>query len=243
MQSALYVGLSAQVALEKRLQTIANNVANMTTAGFRADAVKFETALSRAASKSVAFASPGENYISRRTALATQTGNALDVAVIGQGWLAFGGPGGPVYTRDGRMQINGEGQLQTLTGYPVLDAGGAPMMVDANGGPLTIGRDGTIQQDGNRVGQIGVFNIPNEAKLQRFANSGVITDRPAEPLLDFVNAGVQQGHVEGSNVDPMLELTRLITTSRTFESASSLVEKSEGAAENAIRTLGEPAKV
>ena len=83
MQSALYVSLSAQVSLEKRLETIANNMANMKTAAFRADAVKFETALSRAASQPVAFSSPGDNFISRKPGGITQTGNSLDVAVAG----------------------------------------------------------------------------------------------------------------------------------------------------------------
>lgn len=105
MQSALYVGLSAQVALEKRLQTIANNVANVNTAAFRTDVVKFETVLSKAGANPVAFSSPGDNIISRETGNITESGNPLDVAVVGQGWLAFAGPNGTVYTRDGRLQI------------------------------------------------------------------------------------------------------------------------------------------
>ena len=83
MQSALYVSLSAQVSIEKRLETIANNMANMKTAGFRADAVKFEAAMSRAATQPVAFSSPGDNFISRKPGSVTQTGNTLDVAVVG----------------------------------------------------------------------------------------------------------------------------------------------------------------
>src|SRR3569832_358384 len=117
MQSALYVGLSAQVSLEKRLQTIANNVANVNTAAFRTDVVKFETVLSRAGANPVAFSSPGSNIISR------EAGNPPDVAVGGQGWVAFAGPNGTVYTRDGRLQIAPNGDLQTLTGFPVVDSG------------------------------------------------------------------------------------------------------------------------
>src|SRR5215475_5801211 len=183
MQSALYVGLSAQVALEKRMQTIANNIANLNTAGFRTDVVKFETALSRAAAASVAFSTPGENIISRQIGAVTQTGNPLDVAVAGQGWMAFAGPNGTVYTRDGRMQIAANGDLQTLTGFPVLDPGGAQIIVDPNGGPLSIARNGTISQDGNEVGTLGLFSIPNEANLQRYGNSGIVPDRPATAVL------------------------------------------------------------
>jgi len=256
MQSALYVSLSAQVSIEKRLETIANNMANMKTAAFRADAVKFETAMSRAASQPVAFSSPGDNFISRKPGGITQTGNSLDVAVVGNStgntldvtvatgdtWMGFVGPSGTVYTRDGRMQISNTGELQTVNGYPVLDAGGTPILVDPDAGPLTIGRNGTISQGNNQVGVLGLFNIPADAKLERFGNSGVIPDRPATAIVDFTRDGFRQSYVEGSGANPMLELTRLISASRAFEGTNSLVEGTESSLQNAIRTLGEPGK-
>jgi flagellar basal-body rod protein FlgF len=242
MQSALYVGLSAQVALEKRLQTIANNVANVNTAAFRTDVVKFETVLSRAGANPVAYSSPGNNIISREAGNLTETGNPLDVAVVGQGWVAFAGPNGTVYTRDGRLQIAPNGDLQTLTGFPVVDSGGAQITVDPNGGPLSIARSGAITQDGNEVGTLGLFNIPAEANLDRYGNSGVIPDRPATAIVDFTRDGFRQSYVEGSGANPMLELTRLISASRAFEGTNSLVEGTESSLQNAIRTLGEPGK-
>jgi flagellar basal-body rod protein FlgF len=242
MQSALYVSISAQVALEKRLETIANNLANMKTAAFRADAVKFETALSHAASQPVAFASAGENYISRRPGGVTRTENSLDVAVVGDTWMGFSGPSGTAYTRDGRMQISSNGELQTINGHPVLDAGGTPILVDPDGGPLTIARNGTITQGTNQVGVLGLFEIPADAKLERFANSGVIPDRAATAAFDFLNTGFQQGYVEGSNVDPLSELTQLMTASRAFQGVSSLIDNSENTMQGAIRSLGEPTR-
>ena len=242
MQSALYVGLSAQVALEKRLQTIANNVANVNTSGFRTDVVKFETVLSRAGATPVAFSSPGNNIISRETGNVTETGNPLDVAVVGQGFVAFAGPNGTVYTRDGRLQIAPNGDLQTLTGFPVVDSGGAQITVDPNGGPLSIARNGAITQDGNEVGTLGLFNIPADANLDRYGNSGVVPDRPATAIVDYTRDGFRQSYVEGSGANPMLELTRLISASRAFEGTNSLVEGTESSLQNAIRTLGEPGK-
>jgi flagellar basal-body rod protein FlgF len=242
MQSALYVGLSAQVALEKRLQTIANNVANVNTSGFRTDVVKFETVLSRAGANPVAFSSPGNNIISREAGNLTETGNPLDVAVAGQGWVAFAGPNGTVYTRDGRLQIAPNGDLQTLTGFPVVDSGGAQITLDPNGGPISIARNGAITQDGNEVGTLGLFDIPADANLERYGNSGVIPDRPATAIVDFTRDGFRQNYVEGSGANPMLELTRLISAQRTFEGTNSLVEGTESSLQNAIRTLGEPGK-
>jgi flagellar basal-body rod protein FlgF len=242
MQSALYVGLSAQVALEKRLQTIANNVANVNTSGFRTDVVKFETVLSRAGATPVAFSSPGNNIISREAGNVTETGNPLDVAVVGQGFVAFAGPNGTVYTRDGRLQIAPNGDLQTITGFPVVDSGGAQITVDPNGGPLSIARNGAITQGGNEVGTLGLFNIPADANLDRYGNSGVVPDRPATAIVDYTRDGFRQSYVEGSGANPMLELTRLISAQRTFEGTNSLVEGTESSLQNAIRTLGEPGK-
>src|SRR5579883_1796579 len=123
MQSGMYVALSGQVALKKRLDTIANNVANMSTAGFRADEVKFETVLSQAGNRPVAFSSSGTDYISRKPGTLTKTDNPLDIAVQGNGWLAVRTPDGVSYTRDGRMRMLENGILQNLDGYPILDAG------------------------------------------------------------------------------------------------------------------------
>ena len=240
MQSALYVALSAQVALERRLETISKNVANMSTAGYRADEISFETYLSRAAAEPVAFTSAGETYISRAQGPVTQTGNPLDVAVQGDAWMSIGTPQGPVYTRDGRMRMLDNGDLQTLNGYPVLDVGGAPLALDPNGGPIEIARDGMITQNGQQLGAIGLFMIDPAAKLARFENSGVIPDRPPVAALDFSTTGVAQGFVEGANVNPVMELTKLIMVQRAFESASAMIQQAETTQQEAVRTLGEP---
>jgi flagellar basal-body rod protein FlgF len=239
MQSGLYVGLSAQIALEKRLETISNNVANLGTAGFRADAVKFEAVMSRSAQGTVAFASPGENYISRQMGVVSKTDNPLDVAVAGDGWFAFQTPQGIVYTRDGRMQMNPEGELRTISGYPISDPGGATIVLDPQGGEPWIGADGSITQDGRAVGSLGVFQIPVEAKLTRYENSGVIPDLPAAAVFDAAEIRVLQGHTEGSNVNPIMELTKLINVHRTFDQATALLDKTEGSLQKAIRSLGE----
>ena len=239
MQSALYVALSAQVALEKRMDTVARNVANAGTAGYRADALKFETFLSHAGRGPVAYTSVGETYLARNAGQMTRTDNRLDVAVEGDAWLGIETPAGLVYTRDGRMQMTETGELQTLSGHPVLDVGGTPILLDPNNGPPLIARDGMITQGDVQVGALGLFSIPENAGLTRFGNSGVIPDQPVEPVLDFTANGVVQGFVEGANVNPMLELTKLIMVSRTFDSASATIEKTESSLQEAIRALGQ----
>jgi flagellar basal-body rod protein FlgF len=238
MQSGLYVALSGQVALERRLQTIASNVANMNTAGYRADGVSFEAQMAKAGDSTIAFAASGAGYISRRNGGIAKTGNPLDVAVQGDAWLAIKTPAGTVYTRDGRMTLQDSGQLTTLNGYAVLDAGGAPVLLDPSAGPPDIAGDGMISQKGNQVGALGLFSIDDGAKLTRYDNSGVIPNKPATAVLDFTSNGIIQGFVEGSNVNPIMEMTRLITVTRAFDGINSATEKSEASLSDAIKTLG-----
>ncbi len=239
MQPALYVALSGQMALMRRLETIAHNVANVTTAGFRAEEIKFDELLSQKTDSPTAFVSAGSTYISRQAGEVVRTENPFDVAVTGNGWLAFSGPGGPVYTRDGRMTMTPEGELRTLNGHPVLDVGGAPIQLDPNGGTPTIASDGTITQGRQQMGALGLFTIPEHAGLTRFENSGVRPDVPAEPALDFSRTGILQGFTEHANVNPVSEISRLIQIQRSFDSIGNAMAKSEDTLQTAIRTLGE----
>ena len=238
MQSSFYVGMSGQIAIEKRLQSVATNIANINTAGYRADGVTFSTVLSNTGDTPVAFASGGADYISRRNGEITKTDNTLDVAVKGDGFFAVKAPAGIVYTRDGRMKMAPSGELTSLNGYPMLDAGGTGILLDPDGGPPMIAPDGMISQGGRQIGAIGLFNIDPDANLTRAANSGVIPDKPATPVLDFSNNGVLQGFVEGSNINPVLELAKLISIQHALDSVSQLNSTAETSIGDAIKTLG-----
>ena len=238
MRGNLYVSMSGQIALEKRLETIASNIANVDTAGFRAQGIAFSSVLSKAGQRPAAFVTTGAEYISRAQGPATPTGNPLDVAIQGDAWFAVQTPSGTAYTRDGRMQMSPTGQLQSLNGYPVLDAGGAPMLLDADGGAPKIANDGMMTQAGHQVGAIGLFSIPDDAVFKRYDNSAVIPDKPATAVLDFSRNSVSQGFSEGSNVNPVLELTKLIEIQRAFDGLANTQQASQNAQQDAIKTLG-----
>jgi flagellar basal-body rod protein FlgF len=240
MQSSLYVSLSGQLALERRMETLARNLANMNTVGYRADGVTFEAVMAQTGRDSVAFATAGETFISRRAGGLTKTESPLDVAVDGEAWFAFQTPRGLVYTRDGRMTMDANGELRNVGGHPIVDPAGAPIQLNPTGGAPVVSRDGVISQDGQQAGVIGLFTIAPEAKLSRFENSGVVPDRRAEPVVDFARNGVVQGFVEGSNVNPVLEMSRLIMVTRAFESATAAVNEAAQAQQEATRTLGDP---
>jgi flagellar basal-body rod protein FlgF len=241
MQNGFYVSLSAEVALEQRLDTIADNIANMNTVGYRATGVAFESEMARAGDARLSYASRGSDFISRRLGGLIKTDNTLDFAVQGDGWFGIQTPQGVAYTRDGRAKIDESGILRTLNGDPILDAGGAPILVDGGAGPLTVSADGMITQNGRQVGAIGLFAIDPTAKLTRAENSGVVPDKPATPILEFTRDGVVQGAVEGSNVDPVREMTKLIEVTRAFDGVAAETSQSESSLQDAIKALGSSA--
>ncbi|HEY8579334.1 MAG TPA: flagellar basal-body rod protein FlgF [Beijerinckiaceae bacterium] len=238
MQSGLYVGVSGQVAMKQRLDTLATNVANMSTPGYRSEEIRFESLLAAAGQTQVNFVSTGDTFVSRRAGPLQKTGGPLEVAVAGDAWMAFDTPEGRAYTRDGRLQMGPNGVLTTLAGQSILDAGGGPLTLDPQGPSPSITRDGMISQGDRQVGAIGLFRLDENARIVRIDGSAVMSDAPAQPVLDFTKNGVAQGFLEGSNVNPILEMARLIAVQRLFESMSSTVETQEATMTDAIKTLG-----
>ena len=238
MQSGLYVALSSQIALEKRLNTIADNVANASTVGFRATGVKFEDVVSGLDDKALSFVTSGDTYISNTNGPLRETGNPFDFAVKGNAWFGIETPGGTVMTRDGRFTLTENGELVTIEGYPVLDAGGAPIQLDPRNGPPRAGADGSLRQGDNLVGALGLYNFDPGPNFIRFGNSGIVPAGEPEPVVDRLDAGVVQGFLEESNVNPMLEITKLIMVQRAFENGAAMIRATESSYDEAIKTLG-----
>lgn len=239
MQEALYVMLSSQVSRARQLAMVANNIANINTTGFRAEGTTFESVLSRTGSVPVAFAGSGKVFITREAGAIKPTGNPLDFAVKGDGWIAIQTPTGVRYSRDGRLAMSDMGDLTTINGLPVLDAGGAPLAVNPAGGEVIIAPDGTVSQDGEIVGAIGLFQIAAGADLHRAMDGSVaVAANAVAPVEDFVTSGVVQGFVEGSNVSPVIEITRLIEGQRGLESADAATKSLSKEMQDVIRDLG-----
>lgn len=241
MQSGLYVGISSQIALERRLTTIADNIANMNTAGFRGTEVKFDEVMSHTKNDlkaNIAFVTQGNDYLSTRNGELERTGNSFDFAIKGDAWFAINTPAGQVLTRDGRFSMSTTGELISTKGFPVLDAGGAPIQLNLAAGEPTVGTDGRIIQNGATVGQIGLFEADANKGFVRYENSGVIFSEAPQPVVDTAGVGVLQGYVEQSNVNAISQMTQLVQVNRAFEGISSLMKSTEDNFSQAIRTLG-----
>jgi len=238
MQAGLYVSYSGQIALERRLATIANNIANSGTVGYRAEELKFDSVLSNISRDPTAFSSAGKSYISERAGGLKQTGNPFDIAIQGTGWLAIQTPSGTAYTRDGRMKMLETGELQTLSGNSILDNSNAPLVVDPNGGPPKIDHDGTISQNRRSVGKIGLFSIDVSKGFLRSENASIVPSVAATAVETFTSDGFAQGYLEDSNVNEVSEMTNLIMVTRSFDGLQNSIDESEASLKKAIQILG-----
>ena len=235
------LGLQSQRVLQRRMDAAANNLANISTNGFKADGVLLEEAdqtraHADAAPREVRFARDIGTMHDMRQGPIAMTGNPLDVALEGDGFIMVQGPGGQtMYTRDVASSITGEGRLVTSDGHAVLSSGGAPIVLDPQGESPSIGRDGAIRVAGVEAGRIGVVSFTAPGALTKVGDN--LWDAHGQASGEFQGV-VLQGAIEGSNVRPVLELTRLIEISRAYQSAAKIVSNSDELRQRAIQQLG-----
>lgn len=237
MENGLYVSLSAQVARIERLTTIAQNIANSQTVGFRASEIRFEELVKDLSGVDTSFSTDGLEYVDSTQGALEQTGNPLDFAVRGDAWFGIQTPAGPVVTRDGRFKLTANGELVSLSGNPVLDPGGAPIQIDPAAGEPEVGSDGFIRQGGRQIAAIGLFAFEPGPDFQRYGDSGIVAGAELNPVVDTPSVGVVQGYLEQSNVNSLHEITQLIEVQRSFEQAASLMETSEQSIQQLIRAF------
>lgn len=241
MQSGIYVSLSSQMALERRLTTIADNMANVNTTGFRGTEVKFNQVLSSTDNKlnaKVSFVTQGNDYLSTDNGELQNTGSMFDFAVKGDAWFGMSTPAGTVLTRDGRFSMTATGALVSERGFPILDPNGGPIQLNPQAGEPTVTSGGAIFQDGKQMGTIGLYTADIDKGFLRYSNSGIIATETPQAVVDSSKVGIAQGYLENSNVNGMREMTQLIEVSRAFDNISTLTGSSESSLEEAIKTLG-----
>ncbi|MBI1186321.1 MAG: flagellar basal-body rod protein FlgF [Alphaproteobacteria bacterium] len=240
MDSAQLLGLQAQRVLQRRMEIAAHNLANMTTTGFKADMLIVDDVASNPARNAEAphdirFARDITVGRNMRAGAVEVTNEPLDVAIEGDGFLMVMGPSGVAYTRNGALSLGADGALVTAEGFPVLDSGGAPIVLDPEAGPPTITPDGAITQNGAEAGRIGVVAFARPGALEKIGAS--LWDGAGQAQTQF-EGRVIQGALESSNVEPISELTQIIAISRAYESAAKLVQNADQTRQRALERLG-----
>ena len=242
MDNALYVGLSRQMTLRHELDIVANNIANADTAGFKVESLMLAT---QPQAPAVTLDGPKPVKFVMDTGVARdfsqgglhRTNNDLDLGLDGPGFFQVSTADGPRYTRDGRFRMDTTGKLTTQAGQPVLDDGGGEIVIDPEKGPIAIAKDGTISQGQERVGKVGVVKFDTLSALEKTGDNLLrnSSNQTAQPAPD---TQVQQGMLEGSNVNPISEITRMIEVTRTYESVSNMMSSNADLSRASISRLG-----
>ncbi|HYD69575.1 flagellar basal-body rod protein FlgF [Azospirillum sp.] len=243
MESPLYIGLSRQVALRRQLEVVANNVANMNTAGFRAERTLFEAAMQPGGKRpndQIAFTIDRATYTDLRPGGFTATGNPFDVALDGDGWFQVRTPDGDRFTRDGRLRRDADGQLVTAGGFPVLDDNRQPIMIASDSSVLTIGTDGLVSADDQMVARLRVVRFDDPQQLRQTGDVLFAADPGVDPL-PAPDTRTVQGKIEQSNVQGIAEVTRMMDLSRDYQAVTRMVEDGQDLLRAAINRLGKSA--
>ncbi|WP_137043952.1 flagellar basal-body rod protein FlgF [Pseudolabrys sp. FHR47] len=252
MQNTLLVGLSRQVVLRRELDVVANNIANVNTAGFKADGAVFEEFIGKVArsdnmsnrDRQVSFVRDRATWTDFSQGSMERTGNATDVAINGNGFFAVQTPAGERYTRNGGFQINNEGQLVTSEGFPVLGDNG-PIQFQRNDVDIRISGDGTVSvsvpgnsaQESQR-GKLRMVGVENPAMLQK-VGQGTFALKNGATIVPDTQSKFVQGSVEKSNVRSVVEMTRMIEITRTYTQVANMMQQQADLSRNAIDKLAE----
>ena len=233
MDRLVYTAMSGAKSMLDRQATVANNLANVSTAGYRADVVAYRSVPvagpGLATRTSVLESTPGTDFSSGAL---IQTGRALDIAVTGRGWIAVeGADGNEAYTRAGSFEINAEGTLVTQSGRNVLGDGG-PIAVPPNT-TVSIGKDGTVSGVPTQPPRTGVTVLgriklvdPDDAAMTRGLDGLFrLKDGGTADLAETVS--VTAGAIEGSNVNPATAMVDMISLARQFELQMKLIQHGE----------------
>lgn len=236
MENAIYATLTRQSGLMREMQVVANNIANISTTGFKREGVIFSEyvkALEEAPSLSMARASARNRDLTQGTV--ERTGGSLDAAILGDGFFLISTPEGERLSRAGHFTQGPEGELLNPDGYSVLDEGGAPIVLPPGARHISLAQDGTFSADGAPFARLGLWAPADPLSLRHVA--GTLFDGDAiEPMEE---AGtILQGHLESSNVNPIPEVARMIEVQRAYELGQTLLEREDERIRAVIEALG-----
>jgi len=249
--NALIVGLSRQTALQRELDVVANNIANLNTTGYKADGTVFSEFLNANSqfmppTQRVSFVQDRMSWHDMSQGTIQRTAGPLAVAIDGDGMLVVQTARGERYTRNGALQLNNVGELVTLSGDKVMGENG-PITLQQTDRDIVITKDGTIKvREGISVnsdstrGKLRVVTFASPMSLQKdgastFAAPDGVTPQP----VPDANINVVQGALEKSNVRPVIEMSRMIEVTRAYTEISTILQQQSDLQKNSIQQLAE----
>ena len=236
MENIKYVALSAQVSNRRRLDLVANNLANLNTDAFQADRLRFKEIVTKPpGTPYLSFPSTGNTGRDLSPGELLQTGNPLDLALERGRYFAVISDSGLRYTRQGRLTLDGTGQLVTGSGLPILDTNGEPILVPLNASAVDINARGELRADGVLVAQLGTFQFEDEHALVKEGNA--LLDPQDQEAVPSADPGLVQGYLRQSNVEAVRELATMIRVHRRDQSLREALRLDDERERRLVQTL------
>jgi flagellar basal-body rod protein FlgF len=241
MDNSLLVSLSQQLAAYQSMDVIANNIANVSTPGYRREEPTFQEYLAQipagegdTGTQTVSFVQ--DTGIARDMSEGPQqaTGGQFDVSLHGKGFFVVQTASGPRYTRNGHFGLDTGGQIVDDNGNAVQGDGGA-ITINPDDGDIHIGVDGTLSGKNGQIAKLKVMTFNNEAALQKVGQNMFSATETPNQAVDFK---VTQGTLEGSNVQPVVEISRMIDVMRAYQATATMTQSQQDLMRQAIDKLG-----
>ena len=241
MDNVSLLSLSYQLAAFRSMDVIANNIANASTPGYKRESTKFEEFVQQVKPSDAQKGSQTLSFVKDAGVVRDLSGGPLentgaryDLAINGSGYFAVQTAAGERYTRNGHFTLNADGIIVTETGDPVLGDGG-PITISADDGDISIGADGTISGKNGQIGKVRLVDFADSRALEKQGDSLYATTQTANQATGAVLA---QGMLEGSNVQPVVEISRMIEVMRSYEATSTLEKSAADMKRQAVQKLG-----
>jgi flagellar basal-body rod protein FlgF len=249
MENTLLVGLSRQVVLERQMDVVANNLANVNTNGFKAERSMFQEYLNtgahednfQQADRRVSFVQDRATFHELSSGPTEETKNPLDIAIDGSAFLVVQTPQGERFTRDGGLSINAQGQLVNASGYPVLGNAG-PIVFQPTDKAINISNDGNISvlEGTATIDSLrGKLRLVSFARPQSLQKEGGNLFSSSDPGAPDPTSRIRQGYIEKSNVNSVTEMTRMIDVTRTYQQVTSMLQQQSDLHKTAIERLAD----
>ena len=242
METTSYIALSRQGALRREMDVIAHNVANMNSTAYKGEKIMFVEHLVKSrddlsiAPRKLSFTRDVAQYRNTSEGPINTTGNTFDLAIRGDGYFVVQKQDGSEnYTRNGSFTMNPQGQLVTQSGDAVLASNGAPVFFSPQDSNITISADGTISTKAGSIGQLQVVKFDDNQNLKAEESGLLSTDQSPQPIQ---RPSIVQGALEGSNIQPVIEISRMIEVHRSYESVKNFIDTEDSRQKKMIDQLG-----
>lgn len=238
MDNAGYTSLTRLSGLMQEMSVVANNIANISTTGFRSEGLIFAEHIAATGSNdpSLSMGAALGRSISAQQGALSQTGGTFDLAIEGEGFFLIETPAGEMLSRAGAFIRNDAGELVTPDGSFLLDAGGAPVFVPPQASGIAVAPDGTLSADGQPLTVVGLYMPNDPLEMTRRAGTAFTVESGIQPAE---NARILQGFLEQSNVDPVAQVARMIEVQRAYELGQSFMDAEDKRIRDFIRTAGQ----